>query len=194
MHTVSTQPASRAFSLIELSIVLVILGLLTGGILAGKSLIRASEMRSITAQHSQFLTATQAFRDRYFGLPGDLNNATRFWGQQALPTACGTPSTDALTCDGDGDGRLEYSTAPTVQETFRFWQQLANAGLVAGQYTGYADSSSATLGIAAPSNAPSGRLPATLWSVGYVESAFTNVPTYYFKLEYGNAFFFGVQQ
>jgi prepilin-type N-terminal cleavage/methylation domain-containing protein len=68
----------RGFSLVELSIVLVILGLLTGGILAGQSLIRAAELRSITTQFNQYVSATQSFRDKYMALPGDMPNATRF--------------------------------------------------------------------------------------------------------------------
>ena len=44
----------QGFSLVELSIVLVILGLLTGGILAGQNLIRAAELRAVTTQINNF--------------------------------------------------------------------------------------------------------------------------------------------
>lgn len=60
----------KAFSLVELSIVLVILGLLTGGILAGQSLIRAAELRAVSTEYSRYITATQSFRDKYFAVPG----------------------------------------------------------------------------------------------------------------------------
>jgi prepilin-type N-terminal cleavage/methylation domain-containing protein len=66
-----------AFSLVELSIVLVILGLLVGGVLSGQALIRASEMRSITAQANQYRAAIYSFRDKYFAIPGDMANARR---------------------------------------------------------------------------------------------------------------------
>ena len=69
-----------AFSLVELSIVLVILGLLTGGILSGQSLIRAAELRSVTTEYSRYTAATYSFRDKYFALPGDMSNAESFWG------------------------------------------------------------------------------------------------------------------
>src|SRR5438552_4058186 len=70
----------QAFSLVELSIVLVILGLLVGGILSGQSLIRAAELRSVTTEFSRYLAAVQSFKDKYFALPGDMANATAFWG------------------------------------------------------------------------------------------------------------------
>ena len=127
------------FSLVELSIVLVILGLLTGGILAGQSLIRASELRSVTTQYNSYITAAQSFRDKYFMIPGDLSNARSFWGTATACPSDGLVQTYALaTCNGDGDGFLEYLLAdtPTSNEEYRFWQHLVNAGLIEGAYTG----------------------------------------------------------
>lgn len=59
------------FSLVELSIVLVILGLLVGGVLTGQSLIRASELRKFMNTMERYKAATYTFRDKYFALPGD---------------------------------------------------------------------------------------------------------------------------
>lgn len=124
-----------AFSLVELSIVLVILGLLVGGILSGQALIKGAAMRSYIKQHDQYYTAAMNFRDKYFGLPGDITNATSFWGQAAAPLAClNTASTDARTCNGDGDGQLYVSASS--YEYMRAWQQMANAGLIEGKYDG----------------------------------------------------------
>ena len=75
----------NGFSLVELSIVLVILGLLTGGILGGQALIRAAELRAATTESQRYLAAINSFRDKYFALPGDMAIATRFWG---VSTAC----------------------------------------------------------------------------------------------------------
>lgn len=132
----------RGFSLVELSIVLVILGLLTGGILAGRSLIRASELRSVTADAMRYRTAIYAFRDKYFYLPGDMLNATSFWGAaDAVAVTCYTTvGTGTQTCNGNGNGDMGSSSVTTsaaaVSESFRAWQQLANAGLIEGNYTG----------------------------------------------------------
>jgi prepilin-type N-terminal cleavage/methylation domain-containing protein len=130
----------QAFSLVELSIVLVILGLLTGGILGGQSLIRAAELRSVSNDYQRYKTAIYTFRDKYFQLPGDMTNATAFWtsagGTGADTTCADVASTTAATCNGDGDGRIEARAGSTVDETYRAWQHLANAGLIEGTYSG----------------------------------------------------------
>ena len=107
----------HGFSLVELSIVLVILGLLTGGILAGQSLVRASELRAVSSEYQRYATAMHAFRDKYFAIPGDMTNATKFWGDDA--TACadgavadGTPGT----CNGNGNGILTAGAASGTGE------------------------------------------------------------------------------
>lgn len=120
----------NGFSLVELSIVLVILGLLVGGILAGQSLIRAAELRSVSSDLAKYQTATHAFQDKYMGLPGDIINATAFWGKSSTfcPTDTGTVSSPG-TCNGNGDGRLYHNT-----DGWYAWQQLGMAGLIEGSY------------------------------------------------------------
>jgi prepilin-type N-terminal cleavage/methylation domain-containing protein len=126
----------RGFSLVELAIVLVVLGLLVGGVLSGRSLIRAAELRNVTSESQKYIAATKSFRDKYFALPGDMNNASQFWGLRVAGVACGsTPSTDARTCDGDGNGRIDMLSANS-REWLRYWQHLANAGLIEGSYDG----------------------------------------------------------
>lgn len=155
----------RGFSLVELSIVLVILGLLTGGILAGQSLIRASEMRSVITEFQQNVSAIQSFRDKYMGLPGDLRNATRFWGTM---TNCGVASpsgSGTQTCDGNGDGNIESASAASrTGEMFAFWVQLANAGLISGTYTGIAGSGAANQYVSGQ-NMPNAKLANAGWGV-----------------------------
>ena len=162
----------QGFSLVELSIVLVILGLLTGGILAGQNLIRAAELRSVTTQYNAFSAAVQTFRDKYFALPGDMRNAEAFWGQAASGASCATTaSTSTETCNGDGDGRVE-STGGTANEIFRFWQHLANAGLVEGSYTGVTGSGGTNHGVTGM-NVPRGRISNSGW-FSYYHGAATN--------------------
>ncbi len=166
----------RAFSLVELSIVLVILGLLTGGILAGQSLIRASELRAVSTEYNRYITAMQSFRDKYFALPGDMTNATSFWGDQAAGTAAcasaatadGTPGT----CNGDGDGIIGPTGSGTGAEGLRAWQQLANAGLMEGSYLGYLDAGGTklTLGV----NVPRSKLSGAGWTLIHRSTAVGN--------------------
>ncbi len=156
----------NAFSLVELSIVLVILGLLTGGILAGQSLIRAAELRSVTNEYQRYITASQSFRDKYMALPGDMANATRFWGDDNAACAdAAIPNGSPGTCSGDGDGIIESAlvTANVTAEIFRFWQQLALAGLIEGTYTGIAgplDGWDATT-----TNVPKAKLGQAVWYI-----------------------------
>ena len=120
------QPALRnslrrnGFTLLELSIVLVILGLLIAGVMTGRSLIRASEMRSASADASRLATSVYSFRDKYFMLPGDVTNASAFWS--------GTPN-------GNGNGQIDYLLGNPGEE-YNAWQHLALAGIIPGSYTG----------------------------------------------------------
>lgn len=146
MHDRSFTPCNHhpspatGFSLVELSIVLVILGLLTGGVLAGQSLIRAAELRSVISDLERYYTATHNFRDRYMALPGDMHDATRFWhsaGGTGSDAACQAIASTNATCNGDGNGMVEnYSTGNQVVEKTRAWQHLALAGLIEGSYQG----------------------------------------------------------
>ncbi len=159
--------ASSGFSLVELSIVLVILGLLTGGILSGQSLIRAAELRSVTTEFQTYQTAVMTFRDRYFALPGDMPNATSFWGvaggSGADSTCYAVASFDAKTCNGNADGMIG-GTSTTRHERFRAWQQMASASLISGSYTGNAGSAGnmhAHVGI----NIPRSKLSKAGWNL-----------------------------
>lgn len=126
----------RGFSLVELSIVLVILGLLVGGVFVGQTLIRASELRSVTAEHSRYTAAINAFRNKYMAWPGDMSNAQSFWGiQDPTPATCAAQaSTTTATCNGNGDGNVLYWSGS--DEEARAWQHLANAGMIEGSFTG----------------------------------------------------------
>ena len=132
---------------------LVILGLLTGGILAGRSLIRASELRSVTSEADKHKTSIMSFRGKYLGLPGDLTNATAFWGKDA--TLCnshtGTAATPG-TCNGNGSGVI--SDLGVGVESYRAWQHLSFAGIIEGNYAGTITNSITTsvLGIDIPAS------------------------------------------
>lgn len=162
---------NRAFSLVELSIVLVILGLLTGGILAGQSLIRASEIRTVANDVARFQTAIQTFRDKYFSTPGDMRNATSFWGAANTAGAggeCADPlansGTGTQTCNGNGDGIVDNN------ESYQFWEHLANAGLIEGSYPGTGTINATPYPVPLiGTNVPKSRLGSAGYGVYYIE-------------------------
>lgn len=178
---------TNAFSLVELSIVLVILGLLTGGILAGQSLIHAAELRTASTEFNRYFTATQAFKDKYFALPGDMSNATRFWGvADPAPNVCRmTATTTTATCDGDGNGQIV--SQGSANEQFGFWKHLSNAGLIEGSYSGTGAANGLDNLRADATNAPVSRYPNVIWNMTYMNTFGSAVYT----LDYGNTFIFG---
>ena len=131
----------RGFSLVELSIVLVILGLLVGGVTVGQSMIRSGEVRAVAAEVSGYTAAVNAFKTQYEGMPGDLRNATAYFGTAAsCPGDETTPKTTAATCNGDGDGAVFGSTG-TNYERHLFWHHLGAAKLIPELLTGVRSSS-----------------------------------------------------
>ena len=184
---------NTGFTLVELSIVLVILGLLVGGVLSGQSLIRASELRSITTQFNGFQTALNAYKDKYFAIPGDMTNATSFWGAAAAGAACiTTVGTGTQTCNGNGDGLITDSIVggQSSNEIFRIWQHLANAGLITGTFDGITHGS--TTYSCTMANSPAGKISNTLWQT-YNWGSVTNAANF-FDGNYANSMYFGTVQ
>jgi prepilin-type N-terminal cleavage/methylation domain-containing protein len=189
-HLALPPPAKNGFSLVELSIVLVILGLLVGGVLSGQSLIRAAELRAVTGEYARYITSVQTFRDKYFAIPGDMANATRFWGKD--DTNCtGDTGTNATpgTCNGNADGIMTFAGGNgDNREIRRFWQHLALAGLIEGSYNG-PHTGIGVLGV----NQPKSRLSNAGWATAYTPPNFPGDESAY-AVNYGNFFRFGTQK
>ncbi len=134
------------FTFIELSVMLVTIGLIIGGIFAGKSLIRSAKLQSVIADEIKYVEAAKQFKEKYGYLPGDFPNATTYWGAMTTcPPTAGSTSTGILTCNGSGDTQVNFLTnasasATNLAEAFLFWQHLGNAQMIEGSYTGIAGS------------------------------------------------------
>lgn len=126
-------PKKAGFSLIELSIVLVIIGLVVGGVMVGAGLIHSTKVRNTAVDLTRYKTAVFDFKRKYGDLPGDLMTATDIWG--AASSCPNGVSTGTETCNGDGDGMIEKSTASSL-EFLRAWQHLSSAGFIEGRFTG----------------------------------------------------------
>jgi prepilin-type N-terminal cleavage/methylation domain-containing protein len=120
------------FTLIELSIVLVIIGLIVGGVLAGQELVRAAGVRATISQIEKYNAAVNTFRGKYGYLPGDINaSAATQFGLAARGTQQGT---------GDGNGILQGEIGgsgwdESVGETVMFWVDLSSVHMIDGNFS-----------------------------------------------------------
>jgi prepilin-type N-terminal cleavage/methylation domain-containing protein len=134
-----TRGSSAAFTLIELSIVLVIIGLLVGGVLVGRDLIKAAEIRAQISQIDQIKAAAYTFKTMYDCLPGDCDKAvTLGLGSGGGPGANGNG--DGAVNKADISFELSLSTnwiGSQAYESLNFWYHLVEAKLISGAYPGY---------------------------------------------------------
>ncbi len=122
---------NKGFTLLELSIVLVIIGLIIGGITVGADMIRSAELNNVVSDINKYKTALNTFKLKYNALPGDIKNASSYW-----PDAIACPtSTAPLGCNGNGDGIIQAWDSTNV-ESYRLFQHLGFSGIVSGNYSG----------------------------------------------------------
>lgn len=137
----------QGFTLIELSIVLVIIGLIVGGVLVGQDLIRAAEVRATIGQIEKYNATVNTFRSKFSSIPGDISGANA--------TAFGFIARAGSAGRGDNNGLIDGNNAGTstsqlfTQESGFFWDDLTRANLVDGQFTSAADGASVAAILAA---------------------------------------------
>ena len=115
------------FTLIEIAIVLVIIGLLLGGVLKGQELITSARVRNLISQQDGVKAAYFGFLDRFRSLPGDYSLATT--------------NIANTTANGNANGQIEAAAVcgaiPACQalEYIVVWEHLSRAGFINGSYT-----------------------------------------------------------
>jgi prepilin-type N-terminal cleavage/methylation domain-containing protein len=149
-----TRKQQSGFTLVEIAIVLVIIGLLLGGILKGQELITSARVRNIADQNSGVQAAYYGFIDRYRQVPGDMStaNAIAAIGTNNVPAT----RVDTGTAANINNGRLDVGD---WAEASNVWVDLSAAGFINGRYNG-GGTSEATYAIAqiAPVNAFNGSI------------------------------------
>jgi prepilin-type N-terminal cleavage/methylation domain-containing protein len=131
MEKPASHPSRSGFTLIELSIVLVVIGLLIGGVLVGKDLIHAAELRSVVTDVNSIKIAISAYKLKYDYLPGDDPTAQRHFGAVACPDD-DIPTNQV--CNGNGDGFIQDGV--NQFETYKVTEHLSLASLLPGSFTG----------------------------------------------------------
>jgi prepilin-type N-terminal cleavage/methylation domain-containing protein len=115
----------HGFTLVEIAIVLVIIGLLLGGILKGQEMITQAKTKNVIADFSGISTAYHSYQDRYRATPGDDSGAAARWA--VAPAAV----------SGNGNGTIAGAynadcAAASPPESCQWWDHLRRAGFIAG--------------------------------------------------------------
>ncbi len=175
-NSTAMRSSEGGFTLVELSIVLVIIGLIVGGVLVGQDLIRAAETRAIISQIEKYNTAVNTFKLKYGVLAGDA----------PIPG-----DTASLVKTGDNNGLLAPTPgmpakAPTSiqSEIVWFWQQLAKAGFIDGNYSGL---STATILSASATGGQVPNFPSTKSNRGGIIAYGMNDGNNYYQIGLDNA-------
>jgi prepilin-type N-terminal cleavage/methylation domain-containing protein len=113
------QKKDNGFTLIEFAIVLVIIGLIVGAVLGGQEMINASRRNGVVSEISSYKSAYDQFKEKYYGIPGDLLDATSYFNN---------------TSNGDGTSFIDNDA-----ERLTAFEHLYQAGFIKGGFTGDAD-------------------------------------------------------
>jgi len=120
-----------------MSIILVIIGLIVGGVFVGRDLIHNQKVQKVIQDIQQIKSSIAAFELKHDALPGDMVDAYSYWG-----ASC---ATSAPACNGNGDRKI----TSTGSENRKAWRHMNLSGIYPGNYSGVFDPTY-TPGVAVP--------------------------------------------
>ncbi len=130
------QKNRHAFTLIELSIVLVIISLIVGGVIGGKSLIYSARLNSVVSDVNGIKTSFLNFQLQYDAIPGDMIDGNSYWSSYG---------------NGNGNNLIDLYVNSGA-ETARAWAHMSAAGIYPGTFSG-TNGNGPTIGVDAPAAA-----------------------------------------
>lgn len=111
-----SKSSQRGFTLVEMSTVLIIIGLIMGTVLAGQSIITSMKMKRTVITWKDTQAATIAFKTKFGAMPGDYGQASKY--------------IDVLAINGNNNSIIEFNNADGTQEVMNTWNHLASANLL----------------------------------------------------------------
>lgn len=174
-HLPRTDTRRHGFTLLEMTVVIAIIGIVSGMVVAGRAYLYHAQLNQIMQDAQYYRAAFNQFEDKYVAVPGDMAVASTVW-QYAK--------------NGDGNGFIDAGTS-NPNEAFFAFQHLANAGVIDGFFTGTAGATQAGHAIIG-TNIPAGPLARS----GYYfrDISLEEVPSgnfWWFAGSYTHPFFFG---
>jgi type II secretory pathway pseudopilin PulG len=165
------QNSQAGYTLVELGIVIVIIGLISGSVVVGQNMIRRAEVQSLIIDAQTYASAAKSFEAQFGALPGDKFDAASHW-------------TGASNGDGDGFINMPLEGVGTPSEPYQFWLHLQLDGSLPIRMTGANDDGASVVWVPGV-NVPMSKIENAGWVVGYdlaqSGDAF-NVPASHFLL------------
>ena len=124
---------NKGFSLVEMSVVIVITSLIVAGTVSAKNIIYSAKIRTVLSEYQSHETAIKSFKDIFHKLPGDMDNAYSYWGAEC--------DSIASNCNGNNNSVVNWNANSSGgksrdNETHRAWQHLYLAGMLETPFTG----------------------------------------------------------
>ncbi len=130
-----TNQQNFGFTLVEISIVIIIISLLVAGVVAGQKLLQNAKLQAVIKEIREYDTAIKQFKDKFRYYPGDLPNAATYWD-----------ATHGNATNGNGN----WQVSSTTTESLYFWKELALAGFTPSTYSGAVSTPSYQIGTNIP--------------------------------------------